>query len=60
MSFEKLVVIGFVSGIATFALLLIFVFATGSTFGQRCTAMGYSGDDWSQCVDGLSRGEEDF
>jgi hypothetical protein len=44
-------------------LIMFFVFlvlATGSTFGQRCSAMGYTGLDHNKCVIELSQGTEDF
>ena len=60
MFFEKIVVTAFLSGMVMFILLLIVVFVSGSTFGQRCAAMQYSGSEWTKCVDRLSKGQEDF
>ena len=39
-------------------LIMGFVLATGSTFGQRCSAMGYTGLDHNKCVIELSQGKE--
>lgn len=46
------VVLGF------FALPLFLALATGSTFGQRCSAIGYTGLDLNNCVIALSQGKE--
>jgi len=38
-------------GLALFGLLVIVVFATGQTFGQRCAKIWVSGSpDWHSCV----------
>lgn len=42
------------AGVVLFLIILAFVFATGSTFGQRCTAMGYTGPDHAQCVESFA------
>jgi membrane protein DedA with SNARE-associated domain len=60
MNFEKFAVISVIGGLTTFAILLSLVFATGSTFGQRCSEMGYTGTDHRICVTALTKGEEDF
>lgn len=44
-----ILIMGFVIG---------FVIATGSTFGQRCSAMGYTGLEHNKCVIELSQGKE--
>lgn len=51
----KIIVIGIVSGCVAFAALLVFVFATGQTFGQRCAH--FPVEARAQCVDDLSRGK---
>lgn len=43
-------------GGAVFAVLIVFVLQTGSTFGQRCTAVGHTGQAWEDCVDRLANG----
>jgi hypothetical protein len=43
-----------------YILIMGFVLATGSTFGQRCSEMGYNGLDHNKCVIELSHGKEDF
>ncbi len=48
---------GLIGGVIAFIALLIFVFATGSTFGQRCAKLHpEKGEAWQQCIDDLSRG----
>jgi hypothetical protein len=41
-----------------YILIMFFVFATGSTFGQQCSAMGYTGLEHNKCVIELSQGKE--
>jgi hypothetical protein len=54
----------FIMLIALLPILLPYIFvmflvlATGSTFGQRCSAMGYTGLDHNKCVIELSQGKE--
>ncbi len=55
---EKIFSITVVTALALLVLLVVFVFATGSTFGQRCSAMGYTGLDHNNCVIALSQGKE--
>jgi hypothetical protein len=55
---EKIFVITVITGLVLSILLVGFVFATGSTFGQRCSAMGYTGLDHNNCVTTLSQGKE--
>lgn len=55
---EKIFSITVITGLALSVLLVGFVFATGSTFGQRCSAMGYTGLDHKNCVIALSQGKE--
>ena len=55
---EKIFSITVVTALALSVLLVVFVFATGSTFGQRCSAMGYTGLDYNNCVIALSQGKE--
>jgi len=38
-------------------VLIGLVFATGSTFGQRCSDMDYTGTEQSECVTNLSKGK---
>lgn len=48
---------GLIGGVVAFVLLLIVVFATGSTFGQRCAKLHpEKGQAWQQCIDNLKRG----
>jgi hypothetical protein len=56
MSQKKFFVIGFLFGLAIFAVLLILVFATGSTLGQRC-AVNFAPDSaaWTECIHRLSQ-----
>jgi hypothetical protein len=54
----------FIMLIALLPILLPYIFvmflvlATGSTFGQQCSAMGYTGLDHNKCVIELSQGKE--
>jgi hypothetical protein len=54
----------FIMLIALLPILLPYIFvmflvlATGSTFGQRCSEMGYTGLDHNKCVIELSQGKE--
>ena len=41
-----------------YIFVMFLVLATGSTFGQRCSAMGYTGLDHNKCVIELSQGKE--
>ena len=48
-----------VAGIVVSAVLLACVWATGSTFGQRCEkSHPWGSDAWGACVDRLSKGGE--
>lgn len=49
---------GFLLGLVLTPLLIVFVFASGQTFGQRC-AKEYEPKSraWSQCISKLSKGE---
>lgn len=46
------------AGLLLAALLIAGVLATGSTFGQRCTALEFAPDSpaWRACVEVLRRG----
>ena len=55
---EEIFSITVVTAFALWVLLVVFVFATGSSFGQRCSAMGYTGLDHTNCVIALSQGKE--
>jgi hypothetical protein len=55
---EKIFSITVITGLALSVLLVVLVFATGSTFGQRCSAMGYTGLDHNNCVIELSQGKK--
>lgn len=59
ISREKFIVISVAGGFATFALLIAVIFATGSSFGQRC-AYAFPGDFRSQkqCISDLSAGRQ--
>lgn len=49
---------GFILGAITAVILTIGVFATGSTFGQRCATITHQGSpEWHQCVQDLSEGK---
>lgn len=59
--FNKVVIaliIGF--NIIFMVILIGLVFTTGSTFGQRCTKMDYTGIEHHNCVKSLSNGNKDF
>jgi len=47
----------FLLGSILAAILIVLVFATGSTFGQRCTKAGYEAEEFKACVDRLAKGE---
>ncbi len=53
----KAFVIGGVLGVLLSIFMIIMVFATGQTFGQRCSSMGYHGPDFSICVSNLAEGK---
>lgn len=53
----KAFVIGGVLGVLLSIFIIIMVFSTGQTFGQRCASMGYYGPDFSICVSALTDGE---
>jgi hypothetical protein len=46
--------IAIAAGVLLGILLIAAVFATGSTFGQRCKPL--TGDEWRACVDRLASG----
>lgn len=54
---EKVFSINIAMPLALLVLLVVVVFATGSTFGQRCSAMGYTGLEHNNCVIALSQGK---
>ena len=58
MTLKQEITLGIFMGVTLFLVLLAIVFATGATFGQRCTAMGYSDLEHSQCVTTLATGED--
>lgn len=43
--------------VMVFVGILVFVFATGSTFDQRCAKAGYTGAAHERCVMRLNDGE---
>lgn len=53
--------LGFIHGVICAALLVVFVIATGSTFGQRCERAnpGASKTAYDACVDRVSHGGEE-
>jgi len=53
----KAFVIGGVLGVLLSIFIIIMVFATEQTFGQRCASMGYHGPDFSICVSALAEGK---
>ena len=54
--YTRAAVFGAVCGIVAVAALSIAVFFTGMTFGQRCAALGFTGDELDQCVNRLASG----
>jgi hypothetical protein len=54
---EKITIIVSVGGLLASIVLIGLVFATGSTFGQRCSDMGYTDTKHSECVTNLSKGK---
>lgn len=55
---ERVVYLILISLLPLHILTMFFVFITGSTFGQRCSEMGYTGLDHNKCVIELSQGKE--
>jgi len=54
---SKVIIHSLIGGVVAFVLLLIVVFATGSTFGQRCAKIhSEKGEAWQQCIKDLQRG----
>jgi hypothetical protein len=48
---------GLIGGTVLAVILFIAVFATGSTFGQRCAKLHpEKGQAWQQCINDLKRG----
>lgn len=57
MTSAKFWVISLVGSAALFLAILVTVFATGQTFGQRCSVIfPDKGEAWSRCVTNLSQG----
>ena len=54
------IVVGGVLGVISSAALVIAIFVTGSTFGQRC-AVGneWGSPTWKTCVSYLAEGKQD-
>lgn len=51
---------GFVLGAVTAVVLIIGVFATGSTFGQRCAKVfPKDSPEWHQCIKDLAAGKKE-
>lgn len=51
---------GFILGAIGAAGLIIAMFVTGSTFGQRCAKLTQKGSpEWQQCVQDLSQGKKE-
>jgi len=50
---------GVCAGIAMAVFMVLFVYTTGATFGQRCEAKGFAkwSDDWDRCIEKFQRGE---
>lgn len=57
MPIYQQITIGLAAGFGAFLALLLVVWASGSTFGQRCESMGHAGAAWEDCVHRLARGE---
>ena len=57
MDHIRFVVLVTVLSFAATTLLIVAVFATGSTFGQRCSRAGFSGAEWDDCVHRLATSE---
>lgn len=54
----KALISGSISGIIFGIALIIIMFATGSTFGQRCaTKYEKNSLQWTQCIEDLSDGK---
>lgn len=53
MTFTNSIALGFGMAIG----MALVVWLSGATFGQRCTALGKSGQAWEQCVHDLSQGK---
>ena len=51
---EKVILHGAATGFGAFLALVLLVFATGQTFGQRCAAAGFSGQQMEACIHRLS------
>lgn len=47
----------FLLGLILAAILIVLVFVTGSTFGQRCAKAGYEAEEFKACVKRLVAGE---
>lgn len=51
---------GFILGAVTAVVLIIGVFATGSTFGQRCAKVfPKDSPEWHQCIKDLAAGKKE-
>lgn len=56
-SYEKAVKSGIVIGAVGDVVMIVLVFATGSTFGQRCAKVhAKDTPQWQQCVSDLAKG----
>ncbi len=57
MTLWRLFVSAVYSGFAFFGVMLVVVFMTGSTFGQRCAEIHQQDSvEWQQCVETFSTG----
>lgn len=54
---RKAMIYGAITGFGLSIVLVGFVVATGQTFGQRCTAMGYDGTAKEKCIEDFSSGK---
>lgn len=53
---ERIIFPATIGGAILFIAIFGFVFATGQTFGQRCTAAGWFGFEHEKCVSRLVSG----
>lgn len=51
-TFGAVFIVGFVLACVLYGVVI----ATGQTFGQRCSAAGHTGEDWSRCVRAMAKG----
>ena len=58
MTAPKVLASAVIAGLGAFTALFAAVWLTGSTFGQRCEALGHEwgGAQWEICVSALAKG----